>query len=97
MSSEPEMRATPRRVRDGTDGGTRQYSVQPPASSLQPPASSFQPCENQPCRIDQSYVVFAWKDVKGGPATSLCTRTTASGKAADLIAQLGPAAAPKSL
>src|SRR5258708_34065286 len=25
MSSEPEMRVTPRRVRDGTDGGTRQY------------------------------------------------------------------------
>jgi hypothetical protein len=49
-----------------------------------------------PFKIDQTYVVFAWKDAKGGPATSICTRTTESAKAADLIAQLGPASTPKS-
>jgi len=50
-----------------------------------------------PFKIDQTYVVFAWKDAKGGPATSICTRTMESSKAADVIAQLGPATAPKSL
>jgi len=44
-----------------------------------------------PFKIDQTYVVFAWKDAKGGPATSICTRTMESSKAADVIAQLGPA------
>jgi len=44
MSSEPEMRATPRRVLVGTDAGTRQYSwhllsYQLPAISLQLSAS----------------------------------------------------------
>ena len=50
-----------------------------------------------PFVIDQTYVVFAWKDAKGGPATSICTRTMESGKAAEVIAALGPATAPKSL
>jgi hypothetical protein len=50
-----------------------------------------------PFAIDHTYVVFAWKDTKGGPATSICTRTMESSKAADVIAQLGPATAPKSL
>ena len=50
-----------------------------------------------PFKIDQTYVVFAWKDAKGGPATSLCTRTMESSKAAGVIAQLGPSTAPKSL
>jgi hypothetical protein len=49
-----------------------------------------------PFAIDRSYVVFAWKDPKGGPASSICTRTTESSKAGDLIAQLGAATAPKS-
>jgi hypothetical protein len=44
-----------------------------------------------PFKIDQTYVVFAWKDAKGGPATSICTRTMESSKAAAVIAQLGPA------
>jgi hypothetical protein len=46
-------------------------------------------------RIDRTYVVFAWKDAKGSPATSLCTRTIESSKAADVIAALGPAATVK--
>jgi hypothetical protein len=46
-----------------------------------------------PFKIDQIYVVFAWKDAKGGPATSLCTRTMESSKAAEVIAALGPATA----
>ena len=50
-----------------------------------------------PFEIDRSYVVFAWKDAKGGPATSICTRTMESSKAAEVIAALGPAATPKSL
>ena len=49
-----------------------------------------------PFKIDQTYVVFAWKDAKGGPATSICTRTMESSKAGEVIAQLGPATAPKS-
>jgi hypothetical protein len=50
-----------------------------------------------PFEIDRTYVVFAWKDAKGGPATSICTRTMESSKAADVIGQLGPATIPKSL
>lgn len=50
-----------------------------------------------PFKIDQTYVVFAWKDPKGGPATSICTRTLESSGAGDVIAQLGPATTPKSL
>ena len=50
-----------------------------------------------PFEIDHTYVVFAWKEATGGPATSLCTRTMESSKAADVLAQLGPATAPKSL
>ena len=50
-----------------------------------------------PFEIDHTYVVFAWKDAKGGPATSHCMRTTESSKAADVTAQLGPATSPKSL
>lgn len=49
-----------------------------------------------PFRIDQTYVVFAWKDTKGGPATSICTRTMESSKAGEVIAELGPAMTPKS-
>jgi len=49
-----------------------------------------------PFEIDHTYVVFAWKDARGGPATSICTRTSESSKAADLIAALGPATTPKS-
>jgi hypothetical protein len=48
-----------------------------------------------PFAIDRSYVVFAWKDAKGGPATSICTRTTESTKAGDVVAQLGPATTPR--
>ena len=48
-----------------------------------------------PFKVDQTYVVFAWKDDKGGPSTSICTRTVESSKAADVIAQLGPGTTPK--
>ena len=44
-----------------------------------------------PFKIDRTYVVFAWKDAKGSPAASMCTRTIESSKAADVIAALGPA------
>jgi hypothetical protein len=50
-----------------------------------------------PFAIDHTYVVFAWKEAKGGPATSICTRTMESSKAAEVIAALGPATPPKSL
>ena len=50
-----------------------------------------------PFAIDHTYVVFAWKDAKGGPAASICTRTMESSKAGEVIAALGPATAPKSL
>ena len=50
-----------------------------------------------PFKVDGIYVVFAWKDAKGSPATSICTRTIESIRAADPIAQLGPATTPKSL
>ena len=46
-----------------------------------------------PFAIDHTYVVFAWKDAKGGPATSICTRTMESSKAVEIIAALGPATA----
>ena len=46
-------------------------------------------------QIDHTYVVFAWKDATGSPATSLCTRTIESSKAADLLAALGPAGTVK--
>ena len=48
-----------------------------------------------PFEIDRTYVVFAAKDAKGGPATNTCTRTMESSKAADVIAQLGPPTIPK--
>jgi hypothetical protein len=48
-----------------------------------------------PFEIDRTYVVFAWKDAQGQPATSICTRTAESSKAGDLIAQLGAASIPK--
>jgi hypothetical protein len=48
-----------------------------------------------PFKVDGTYVVFAWKDEKGGPATSICTRTMEASKAVDVIAQLGPATMPK--
>jgi len=41
-----------------------------------------------PFEVDHTYVVFAWKDAKGGAATSVCTRTTESSKASDVIAAL---------
>ena len=47
-----------------------------------------------PFEIDRTYVVFAWKDATGGPATSICTRTIESSKAADVIAALGAATTP---
>jgi hypothetical protein len=47
-----------------------------------------------PFAVDHAYVVFAWKDAKGNPATSICTRTIESSKAADVIAALGPPTAP---
>lgn len=46
-----------------------------------------------PFEIDRTYVVFAGKDAKGTPETSICRRTVESSKAADLIAALGPATA----
>ena len=49
-----------------------------------------------PFEIDRTYVVFAWKDANGAPATGICTRTTEASKAAELIAQLGTASVPKS-
>ena len=48
-----------------------------------------------PFEIDYTYVVFAGKDAKGNPATSICTRTVESSQAADVLAHLGPAAALK--
>jgi hypothetical protein len=49
-----------------------------------------------PFEIDHTYVVFAAKDPKGAPLTNTCTRTMESGKAADVIAALGPPATPVS-
>jgi hypothetical protein len=47
-----------------------------------------------PFEIDHTYVVFAAKDAKGAPLTNACMRTMESGKAADVIAALGPATTP---
>ena len=47
-----------------------------------------------PFEIDHTYVVFASKDAKSAPSTSICTRTTESSKAAGVIAALGPATRP---
>lgn len=44
-----------------------------------------------PFEMDRTYVVFAVKDAKGRPATSICTRTVESSKAAEVVAALGPA------
>jgi hypothetical protein len=49
-----------------------------------------------PFEIDHTYVVFAAKDAKGAPLTNTCMRTMESGRAADVIAALGPAATPVS-
>ena len=48
-----------------------------------------------PFEIDHNYVVFAGKDDKGGPETSICTRTTESSKAAEVLAHLGQGSSPK--
>jgi hypothetical protein len=47
-----------------------------------------------PFEIDHTYVVFAWKDDKGEPATSICTRTTESSHAETVLVVLGPATTP---
>ena len=48
-----------------------------------------------PFEIDHTYVVFAGKDDKGAPETSICTRTIESSKAADVLPYLGQGTAPK--
>ncbi len=48
-----------------------------------------------PFEVDHTYVVFAHRDAKGGPATSICTRTVESSKATDVLAHLGPPTAPR--
>lgn len=48
-----------------------------------------------PFEIDHTYVVFAGRDDKGGPETSICTRTTESSKAAEVLTYLGQGTAPK--
>ena len=48
-----------------------------------------------PFEIDHTYVVFAGKDAKGGPVTSMCSRTVESSKAVDVLAHLGPGSVPK--
>jgi hypothetical protein len=48
-----------------------------------------------PFAIDHTYVVFAGKDANGRPVTSICSRTSESGKAAEVLARLGPASVPK--
>jgi hypothetical protein len=48
-----------------------------------------------PFEINHTYVVFAGKDDKGGPETSICTRTAESAKAADVLTYLGQGTAPK--
>jgi hypothetical protein len=50
-----------------------------------------------PFEMDRTYVVFASKDVKGRPVSSICTRTMEATKAGDVIARLGLATTPKSL
>jgi azurin len=48
-----------------------------------------------PFKIDETYVVFAWKGAKGGPSTSICTRTVESSKGAAVLAALGPGSSIK--
>ena len=48
-----------------------------------------------PFEIDHTYVVFAGKDDKGGPETSICTRTVESSKAVEVLAHLGQGGVPK--
>jgi hypothetical protein len=48
-----------------------------------------------PFAIDHTYVVFAGKDNTGGAVTSICSRTSESGSAADVLARLGPGSVPK--
>ena len=48
-----------------------------------------------PFKIDHTYVVFAGKDDRGAPKTSICTRTAESSKSADVLAYLGQGTAPK--
>lgn len=48
-----------------------------------------------PFEIDHTYVVFARKDASGRPVTSVCSRTSESGKAADVLAHLGQGTVPK--
>ena len=48
-----------------------------------------------PFEIDHIYVVFAGKDGKGAPETSICTRTMESSKAVDLLTYLGQGTTPK--
>jgi hypothetical protein len=48
-----------------------------------------------PFEIDHTYVVFAGKDATGRPVTSVCSRTSESGEAADVLARLGPGSVPK--
>ncbi len=45
-----------------------------------------------PFAVDYTYVVFAGKDGTGRPVTSVSSRTSESGKAADVLARLGPGA-----
>ena len=40
-------------------------------------------------------VAFAGKDATGRPVMSVCSRTSESGKAADVLARLGPGSVPK--
>ena len=50
-----------------------------------------------PFEIGRTYVVFAHKDARGRPWTSICTRTMLRDKAEDIVRTLGPPAfKPKS-
>jgi hypothetical protein len=48
-----------------------------------------------PFEIDHTYVVFAGKDAKGSPVTSICSRTVESSKGAAVLAHLGSGSVPK--
>jgi hypothetical protein len=48
-----------------------------------------------PFAIDHTSLVFAGKDAAGRPVTNVCSRTSESAKAADVLARLGPGSAPK--
>lgn len=48
-----------------------------------------------PFEVDHSYVVFAGRDVKGGPVASICTRTAESSKAGEVVTRLGQATVPR--